>query len=68
MTAETQAESDPPNRPPPSYPISGWRDTGTIRIRTGWFGFAIVEELYAHQDGAQRWRRLFMPKIIAEGR
>jgi hypothetical protein len=54
--------------PPLDYSGDGWANTGRIQIRTGWFGFAVVEELYVHRNGAAQWRRLFLPKIINEGR
>jgi len=57
-----------PNPPPLDYNGLGWANTGRIRIRTGWFGFAVVEELYAHKNGGAQWRRLFLPTIIKEGR
>lgn len=67
MTAD---KSDRPSRsrPLPSFSVGGFAPMGTIRIRTGWFGFAVVEELYEYTDGTQHWRRLFLPKIISEGR
>lgn len=54
--------------PPLDYSGDGWASTGRIQIRTGWFGFAVVEELYVHRNGTAQWRRLFLPKIINEGR
>jgi hypothetical protein len=57
-----------PDPPPLDYQGDGWAHTGKIRIRTGLFGFAVVEELYAHRNGGAHWRRLFLPTIIKEGR
>jgi hypothetical protein len=58
-----------PNPPPVDYNGFGWANTGKIRIRTGWFGFAVVEELYVHNtNSTAQWRRLFLPTIIKEGR
>lgn len=54
--------------PPLDRNADGWANTGTIRIRTGWFGFAIAEEQYESGDGSREWRRLFMPTVIAERR
>jgi hypothetical protein len=53
--------------PPLDYAADGWANTGKIRIRTGWFGFAVVEELYVRRDGPAYWRRLFLPRIIEPG-
>jgi hypothetical protein len=57
-----------PNPPPLDYQGDGWASTGRVRVRTGYFGFAIVEELYVHRSGAAEWRRLFLPTTIKEGR
>ena len=54
--------------PPFDYNADGWASTGRIRIRTGWFGFAVAEEMYVCVDGSTTWRRLFLSKVIVEGR
>ena len=44
---------------PTQSPYSlGWRKTGKRRIRTGFLGFAVIEELYEHVDETRLWRRI----------
>jgi hypothetical protein len=60
--------STEPNPPPPlDYNGLGWATTGRVRVRTGFFGFAVVEELYVHRNGRAEWRRLFLPREITKG-
>ena len=60
----------PDQKPPLDYnrTTTGWANTGRIRIRPGWFGFVVAEELFVKWDGGGEWRRLSLPKIIIEGR
>jgi hypothetical protein len=43
--------------PPKLYDLNGWSATGRLRMRSGWFGFVVLEELYEHRDGTTGWRR-----------
>ena len=45
-------------KPPPSFTVGGFRSTGRVRIRIGFFFFPVVEELYEYSDGSVRWKRL----------
>lgn len=36
---------------------SGGFYTADMRVRGGWFGIAIVEELIVSSDGTRKWRR-----------
>lgn len=61
------AHRNPPS-PPLDWAANGWSFTGTVRLRTGWFGFAVAEELKVNMDGERKWQRLFLPRIVAQGR
>lgn len=57
-----------PPPPPLDHNPMGWANTGTLRIRTGLFGFAVAEEMHVHCDGRREWRKVFVPRIIFERR
>jgi len=71
-TSLDSAPTNPPSggsmvEPPPplDYDGLGWAATGRVRVRTGWFGFAVVEELYVHNtNSTTQWRRLSLPREI----
>ncbi|MET3481563.1 hypothetical protein ABIC70_001070 [Methylobacterium sp. 1973] len=52
----------------PAKPFNsgGWRTTGRTRVRTGWFGFAVVEAEREYMDGRKVWARLPGHKILSE--
>lgn len=58
MTVKSQAERMMPGvfNPPHDYSIGGWRQTGDLRIRNGWFG-AVVEEMWENREGLRTWER-----------
>lgn len=41
--------------PQQSFNVEGWRHTGAVRIRQGFF-YAWLEELWEHRDGHREWR------------
>lgn len=54
--------------PPPDFNAGGWFRTGRIRIRTGWFGFARLEEEREFRDGARSWHTVRGHRIMTEER
>lgn len=50
--------------PPPDRASNGSFATGAIRARTGWFGFAIIEEQIQDCFGTRFWRRIELPTLI----
>lgn len=51
-------ETTQPPRPEPSFTMmTGIRNTGAMRVRASWFGFAVLEEQIEHRDGTRKWRR-----------
>lgn len=43
--------------PPLDFNVGGWAETDSFRIRTGWFGFAVLEQLIVYRDGSSAWKR-----------
>lgn len=48
--------------PDRGYQLNGWRREGSTRIRSTWFGIAVVEEFWENEDGRREWRR--SPNLI----
>jgi len=44
-------------QPPPNWDLSGWAETGELRLRSTWLGFVVIERRMIHQDGSSKWRR-----------
>lgn len=51
----------PDSKPPDEFNVGGYRGTGVIRVRTGWLGFAIAEEMIEYLSGERTWRRIPFP-------
>ncbi|MCW5693818.1 MAG: hypothetical protein KIT48_15770, partial [Pseudolabrys sp.] len=54
--------------PPPPWNADGSHETGRLRVRPSWFGFAVVEELVEYRDGRQRWERIRWPQELERPR
>jgi hypothetical protein len=50
--------------PKPRFNTGGWRLTGRVRLRTSWFGFAILEEEREHTDGSVTWARASRGRLL----
>jgi hypothetical protein len=57
MPDEREMGRNPPPPPPRDYSMDGTRRAGEFRIRTGWFGFAVLEEKVEYRGGEVRWKR-----------
>ena len=44
--------------PPIDFMSDGTAHVGKFRLRAGWFGIAILEEMLAYDDGRVIWRRV----------
>lgn len=50
-------QCEPGQGRPLNYSPFGWAETQDFRLRTGWFGFAVLEQRFERDDGSCEWRR-----------